>query len=290
MSDVTVIGLGDLGSVLAKTLLSNGYSVTVWNRTGDKAKSVVEAGAKLAPNPASAISASPVVITCVADYKVTRSILETKDAVSALAGKVLIELSTGTPQEARDAESWAREQGAKYLDGAVLATPSQIGRPDTPIFISGVKTAFEKSEAILKTLGGGLQYTGEAIGGASAWDFALLSYAFGGMIGFFHGARIFEAEGFRVDDLGAAITGFAPISGEMVKHASGIIQSESYDKPQSSVNICVAAMEMIIRQAQEAGINSEIPALYQRLFKKAQSAGYGNEESAALIKVLRNNS
>jgi 3-hydroxyisobutyrate dehydrogenase-like beta-hydroxyacid dehydrogenase len=51
-----------------------------------------------------------------------------------LASRMLVELSTGTPQDARDAEAWARERGADYLDGAIIATPSQIGRPDTPIF------------------------------------------------------------------------------------------------------------------------------------------------------------
>jgi hypothetical protein len=43
---------------------------------------------------------------------------------------------------------------------------------------------------------------GEAIGAASAWDLAVLSHFFGGLLGFYHGARIFESEGIRVDDLG----------------------------------------------------------------------------------------
>ena len=47
MSDISVIGLGAMGSALAHTLLQNGYSVTVWNRTAEKAEPLVSAGAAI---------------------------------------------------------------------------------------------------------------------------------------------------------------------------------------------------------------------------------------------------
>ena len=43
MTDISVIGLGDMGSALARTLLNNGYSVTVWNRSADKAGPITAA-------------------------------------------------------------------------------------------------------------------------------------------------------------------------------------------------------------------------------------------------------
>ena len=45
MSDISVIGLGAMGSALARTLLQNNYAVTVWNRSADKAAPLAEAGA-----------------------------------------------------------------------------------------------------------------------------------------------------------------------------------------------------------------------------------------------------
>jgi hypothetical protein len=109
---------------------------------------------------------------------------------------------------------WAQERGVDYLDGAIMATPSQIGRPDTPIFVSGAATAFRRSERVHKTLAGNLMYLGELVGAASAWDLATLSCLFGAMLGFFHGARIFESEDLRVGDLGAMIADIAPVLGE----------------------------------------------------------------------------
>lgn len=104
-----------------------------------------------------------------------------------------------------------------YLDGAILATPSQIGRPDTPIFVSGARAAFERSESVLKTLAGNLMYMGEPVGSAAAWDLATLSGLFGAMFGFVHGARIFESEGLRVGDLGSMFRNLSPVIGEMIK-------------------------------------------------------------------------
>jgi 3-hydroxyisobutyrate dehydrogenase-like beta-hydroxyacid dehydrogenase len=286
-NEVSVIGLGVMGSALARTLLSHGYRVTVWNRTSAKAKPLISDGAFLADDAAAAVSATPIVLVCVEDYKVTRSILGTEEAAPALAGRVLVELSTGTPHDARDAEAWARERGVDYLDGAIMATPSQMGRPDTPIFVSGSETAFRRSEPVLKTLAGNLIYMGESVGSASAWDLATLSCLFGALLGFFHGARIFESEGLRVGDLGSSIANISPFLGEMIKHTGEVIQTRKFDKPESSVKTCTVAFELFMKQAREARINSEFPTFGLGLFKKAMAAGYGEEEVAAVIKVLR---
>jgi 3-hydroxyisobutyrate dehydrogenase-like beta-hydroxyacid dehydrogenase len=74
-NEVSVIGLGAMGSALVRALLHNGHRVTVWNRTSAKAVPLVRDGAVLAPSAASAVGASPMVLVCVEDYKVTRNII-----------------------------------------------------------------------------------------------------------------------------------------------------------------------------------------------------------------------
>ena len=58
MTDVSVIGMGSMGSALARTLLQSGYAVTVWNRSVDKAELLVSDGAEVADS-ASVASARP---------------------------------------------------------------------------------------------------------------------------------------------------------------------------------------------------------------------------------------
>jgi 3-hydroxyisobutyrate dehydrogenase-like beta-hydroxyacid dehydrogenase len=287
MLEASVIGLGTMGSTLTRLLLQKGYHVTVWNRTIAKAKSLVQAGSVLAPNVAAAISASPIIVICVHDYPATHQILDTKAVAAALAGRILIQLSTGSPQEARDSEMWVREQGADYLDGAIQAAPSQMGRSDTPILISGAVAAFQSSEPLLKILGGNVMYLGEKVGSASAMDLATLSYIYGAIVGFLHGARICEAEGFRVDTYGSIVADIAPSFGEFLKHEGAVIQTGNYAVSESPLKISVEATERLVQTAQAAQINAEFPTFAAGLFKRAMAAGYGDEEAAALVKVLR---
>ena len=80
------------------------------------------------------------------------------------------------------------------------------------------------------------------------------------------------------------IANISPVLGEMIKHAGEAIQTEMYER---SVKTCTVAFELFVKQAREARINSEFPTFGLGLFKKAMAAGHGEEEVAALVKVLR---
>ncbi|XXX82345.1 NAD(P)-binding domain-containing protein [Sorangium sp. So ce134] len=287
MSEVSVIGLGRMGVALAGALLRNGAHVTVWNRTSAKAEPLIAEGAALASSVAAAVQASSAVVVCVADYQATYSLLEATEVAAALGGKVLIQLSTGTPQDARRGEAWAKERGVDYLDGAILAVPSQMGKPESSIIVSGSATAFQKSKALLDRMAGTVSYLGEQVGSASALDLAFISFVFGGLIGFYHGARICESEGMRVGDFGSMIADVAPAVGAMMKQDGDAIQAGTYESPESSLEMCARATEIVLRQAREGRLDAVIPAFTQGLFRKGVAAGYGAESPGALIKVLR---
>lgn len=285
--DVSVIGLGAMGFKIAQLLLQQGHSVTVWNRTSTKADPLLQEGATFAASAAAAIRTSPITIICVYDYKAANEILETEEVASALTDRVLVQLTTGSPQEARESEVWANKYGAQYLDGAIQVAPDQMAQPDTTILLSGAKTALERSEPILRVLGGNLTYLGEQIGSASAMDLATLSCLYGALIGFFHGALICEAEGFGVDTYGSIIASVAPSFGEFMKHEGVVIQLGNYAVSQSPLSISVEATERILQTARAARINTAFPAFTADIFRRAADAGLRGEELAATIKVLR---
>jgi 3-hydroxyisobutyrate dehydrogenase-like beta-hydroxyacid dehydrogenase len=297
MKDVSMIGLGPMGIALVRALLrggspdpagrEGGSRITVWNRTATKANALVHEGAILAPSLVAAVSASPLVIVCVADYAATHALLETPEVARALAGKVLVQLSTGTPEDARRGEAWAQKRGADYLDGAILAVPSQVGRPESTLFVSGSATALETSEPLLKRMAGTVAYHGDRVGTASALDLAFLSYLFGGLLGFYHGARICEAEGLRVDAFGEMIGASAHAAGEIINNDGALIQAGRFENPQSSLKTCWTGMELIARHAREAKINGEFPRFAAALFEKGMKRGLGEQSSAALVQVLR---
>jgi 3-hydroxyisobutyrate dehydrogenase-like beta-hydroxyacid dehydrogenase len=284
MTDVSLIGLGPMGIALARALQSR-HTLTVWNRTAERAKPLLSQGTVLAPSALAAVQASPVVLICVADYAASRSILAAPGMADALRGKVLVQLSTGTPQDARD--DWAALSGVAYLDGALLATPGQIGRPDTPLFISGEERALAGCRPVLEAIAGNILYMGEPIGNAAAWDLATLSCMFGAMSGFFHGARICESEGLKVNEFSQMIGAISPVLGEMINAEGQAIHTGRYGEPESSMATCAGSGRLFVKQAREAKLDASFPDFLMGLFDRAMDAGFANERLAAMIKVLR---
>jgi 3-hydroxyisobutyrate dehydrogenase-like beta-hydroxyacid dehydrogenase len=97
---VTVIGLGAMGSALASAVLTAGYPTAVWNRSPERTQPLVAAGAVAAATPAEAIEASRLVIVCLLDMASVTDVLD--PAKDALAGRVLVNLTNGTPAQARE--------------------------------------------------------------------------------------------------------------------------------------------------------------------------------------------
>ncbi len=278
-----MVGLGAMGSVLARLLAEQGKKVTVWNRSEAKAKPLTDIGAVYTADIARAVADNNIILICLLDYAATKQVLK---GVS-LEGKTIVQLSTGTPHDARQMSAAFTARGAAYLDGAILATPSQMGTEQTPIFLSGSIQAKASAEAALRILGGTLMYLGEAPGAASAWDIAALSTMFGMMIGFLNGARIIESEGMQVADLATMIRDIAPVLGQMVKDTGDDIQQKKYDHPQSSIDICAGTFDLMMRLSAENKLDSGFAGFAQQMFSKAQDAGYGQERISALMKTLR---
>lgn len=286
---VSVIGLGSMGAALARAFVSKGFKVTVWNRNMEKAQPLIDAGAIAAANAKAAIEASPVIVVCVSEYKVTRKILETTGVAAALRGRTLVQLSTGTPKEARDLDAWAKQQGAYCLNGDIMAWPKQMGTDAATISVSGDADVFQQQEAVLRALAGNVVYLGTEPGASGGLFHAVLAYLAGSWIGFCHGALVAESEGLRPEDLGLLLEQISPILSTELRHMGEVIQHGRFTDPESTVKTTGEDLLLLVQQAKEAGINSELPAFAANLFKRTMDAGHSQEEHAAVIKVLRKN-
>lgn len=287
MNEVTVLGLGSMGQTLARLFLDKGRRVTVWNRSPQKAEELVSRGAVLAPTAAAAVAASRLVVMCVYDYNAANSILESQGVAKAMSGRIFVQLTTGSPEDANAAKLWSDRHAAAYLDGAIQAAPSQMGQLDTPVLMSGSEATYRDVRPVLKDIAGNIVYLGEQIDAAATMDLATLSYVYGAFIGFIHGARIAESNGLDVAHYGRIVNTISPSFGAFFQHEGAVIQSGDFKITESPLRISVEATERILQASIQAGINVEIPTLAASLLKRADAAGLGGEELAALIKILR---
>lgn len=176
MTSVTMIGLGSMGSALASAFLANGHTTTVWNRSPEKVRSLAAKGALAANTVADAISASPLIVVCLPTTEVVRKVLE--PVAAELDGRVLVNLTTGTPGDARELAAWATGHGAEYVDGAIIALPAVIGTPEAMQYYSGSRDAFERHSSTLAALGTN-RFVDDDPGAAEVHDLAMLSGIYG---------------------------------------------------------------------------------------------------------------
>jgi 3-hydroxyisobutyrate dehydrogenase-like beta-hydroxyacid dehydrogenase len=166
VSDVAVVGLGGMGSRMARRLLDAGNRLVVWNRTTAKAQPLVGLGASLAATPAEAASGAEVVVTMVADPEALRTVTEGADGVGAGAGEgtTAIEMSTVGPAAV---ERLASVLSGPLLDAPVLGSLSEAEAGTLSIFVGGEEGVFERHRELLEVLGKPL-YLGPTGSGAAA--------------------------------------------------------------------------------------------------------------------------
>ncbi|MER8579748.1 NAD(P)-binding domain-containing protein [Mesorhizobium sp. M1423] len=211
ISNVCVLGAGRMGSSIVRTLLGYGYPTWVWNRTAAKCGPLAALGATVAPSVADGFRAADVVIINVLDYAASDALLKQDGVASVLAGKAVVQLTSGSPRLAREEARWVEAHGAGYLDGAIMATPDFIGKPETALLYSGSRDVYEAHKPLLFALGGGTSFVGEIPGQASALDTALLTQMWGGLFGALQGMAIAEVEGLSLEMFRSHLSAFKPV-------------------------------------------------------------------------------
>jgi 3-hydroxyisobutyrate dehydrogenase-like beta-hydroxyacid dehydrogenase len=286
MGEITLIGLGAMGTALGGALLDNKFDLTIWNRSAAKTKALVALGAKSAPSLEAAIESSPRVMICITEYEAARLLLDQPSVVSLLANKTIIQMSTGTPAEVRKLAQWVNDLDANYLDGSIMAYPPAIGHKSTQLLVSGNEKVFLDCQPYINSLGGDVRYVGENIGAAAALDLAVLSRMCTIVPAVVNGAHICESEG-------VPLSYYADLfpEGDRARSVVMSIYNNNFTNDiAASVNTAMSCLSAVKSHSEDLGINCELPDLGISLYQRAIDAGLGDHDNASLIKVLRKTS
>ncbi|MDA3649583.1 NAD(P)-binding domain-containing protein [Saccharopolyspora indica] len=281
---VTVLGLGDMGSAIARTFVDRGYRTTVWNRTASKAAPLVDAGATAAATAAEAVAASPLVVICLLDSTAVDEVLSTVEG--AVAGKVLVNVTSGSPAQARANEQWASERGAEYVDGKIMGDPPYVGTPNIMFPFSGSRQAFAAHESALQELGT-IAYHGEDAGAAAVEFMAQVAASYELLIGFLHTLRLVQAEGVDVvefaDRFAGSLAAFPPLLASMSK----AIKSGEYAPDLGPLNVQAALMDDMISHRDSLGVEAVRMREVKELMDRRIADGHGDQGFSSLFELLK---
>ncbi|MEU9114799.1 NAD(P)-binding domain-containing protein [Streptomyces sp. NPDC048483] len=284
--NVAVLGLGAMGTALTDALLAAGHRVTVWNRTAAKADGPVERGARRAATVAEAVAAGEVVIVCILDYADAGVLLtERAGGDDALRGRVVVNVTNGSPQEARTMAERVTGLGGTYLDGGIMAVPEMIGRPGALVLYSGSWAAFEAHQGVLETFARGV-YLGEDPGAAPLHDLALLSGMYGMFGGFAHAAALVRSAGGPVAEFTTEllVPWLRAMCGGLPTMAAQIDSGE-YGATGSNLGMQVSH-DSIGAVSRAQGVSDELFAPVLALMKRRVAGGHGAEGFAGVVEEL----
>lgn len=283
---VTVLGLGNLGAALASAVFSGGYRTTVWNRTAGKVEPLVAAGASGAGSLAEALDASDVVVVCLATYDTVYAALSGSER--QLAGKSLVNLTSGTPEEARQMARWAQERGIHYLDGAVMAVPPMIGQPHALIFYGGNEHLFEALQPLLKALGGRATYLGEDTAVPMLFDVALLGILWSTLAAYLQALALVGTEDVAAADFLPHATAWVEnVALPSLDGAAREVDAGEYATQVSTLGVNQAAIDHLVATCRARGITPALTLPIKELIDRRVAEGHGSDSLASLIEAMR---
>ncbi|GGR13197.1 NAD(P)-dependent oxidoreductase [Streptomyces roseolus] len=282
---VTVIGLGPMGQAMAGAFLDRGYDVTVWNRTAARADALVARGAVLAPSVKEALAANELVVLSLTDYDAVYAALG--PAEGALDGRVLVNLSSDTPEKARAAARWAAERGAVQLTGGVTVPPSGIGQAESSTFYSGPRDVFDRHRPALEVITGRTDHRGEDPG------LAALMYQIGmvmfwtSMLSYWQAIALADANGLKAADvLPHAVETAHSLPGFFAFYAERV-DAGRHTGDVDRLAMGTASVEHVLHTHADAGVDTALPAAVVELFRRGMDAGHAADSFSSLVELLK---
>ena len=284
---VGFIGTGVMGSSMVRHLLNADYDVNVFNRTKEKALPLVDEGAVWQDSPAEVAKKSDVIFTIVGyPTDVEEVYFGDKGIFEVLSeGKIVVDMTTSTPELAVRISEKAGEMKVKSLDAPVSGGDLGAKNGTLTVMVGGDETAFETVRPLFEAFSGSLNLFGPAGSGQHTKMVNQIMVA-GTMTGITEMLVYAKAAGLKLEEVIKTVNGGAAQNWSLGNYAPRII-TEDYS-PGFFVKHFVKDLKIVLDEA--AKMNLDLPATKQAydLYEMLQDKGHGDDGTQALIKLWWN--
>jgi 3-hydroxyisobutyrate dehydrogenase-like beta-hydroxyacid dehydrogenase len=144
-----------MGQLIVPRLMAAGHNVTGWNRSRDKAESLIKDGMRWAETPRAVAEQSDIVFSIVTDAKAVKSVALGPDGIVSglVKGGIYIDMSTIEPDESRAVAAEFAQAGSIMLDGPLSGSPVTVVQGNASVMIGGDEQAFEQVKPVLLAIG-----------------------------------------------------------------------------------------------------------------------------------------
>ncbi len=283
---VSVIGLGAMGSGIARTLIDKGFTVSVWNRSRSKVDALVAIGAIGCDEPGDALDANTHVIVCVSEYAVWKRVIRENNLASHFQDRCIIQLTTGTIDDVQDHSSFIHDNGGRLVEGAIMCYPRNLGTDEAALLLSGKPDVLDECAGVLSALDAKWTSLGKDINQPSVLSRSLMSGLTGALMGLVNGAAICRAGGVPLDVFMKFNEGTNSILIAEQKRLIEAIRDGRTEENEASIKAWREGNQALNSVAASLGTDLTLQNAIQELFQEGHRKGLDEHDLSALVDVF----
>ncbi len=281
---IGIIGLGLMGTAMTERLLEHGFQCFVWNRTPEKADPLLALGAQWSDNP---LADCDRVIISLYTSDVVESVLtkllddlHATQPIETLRGKILIDTTTGAPEQSVATFVRLATLGVQYLDAPVSGSSEQTRRGEATVMVGGERNAFEACNDLWPVLGANIYPIGAS---GSAAKMKLVSNLVLGLNRAALAEALVFAHGIGVDPASA----LEVLRGSMAYSRVMDVKGQKMLKEDFTVQARLSQHLKDVRLILASGVTLPLSETHRQLLERAEAMGLGEEDNSAIIKAIQ---
>lgn len=283
--DVSVLGLGAMGTIVARTLAEKGKRVAVWNRSPGMAEGLLANGVHICDTAEDALRASPVSILVLLNSEVARETLDTLRASGALAGRSFVNYSSGSAEDGQDLQKLVAGAGGRLIKGTIMSYPRNIGHPESYCIHTGDPGAFEDHRELLELLAGHAIFLPWKE--AYALATAINAQTFTAMLSFFEVAGAAHRMGLPIRQMARQINDASRFfAADAIEDAIRRFEGAGFAGDQATIDVHEAGFTYIREYMRSQGASTPIFDAVCEVVRLAQRVGHGEADIAATTKIF----
>jgi 2-hydroxy-3-oxopropionate reductase len=287
MERVGFVGLGIMGSPMARNALKAGFPVTVTNRTADRAKPLAEAGATVVATPREVAERSDLVVTMVTSSPDVEAVTFGPDGVAAgaHANLLAIDMSTISPAASRDIakRAEANRPPFKTLDAPVSGGEVGAIEARLAIMVGGDEADTKRAMPLFEALGKTIVHIGDHGAGQACKLANQIAVALNNL-GVSEALVFAKAQGIDLERTRQVIAGGAGSSWAMHNYAPKMLAGDF--RPGFMVDLQQKDLRLILDSAYADRLSLPGTGLVHALYTALQRDGGGRDGNHALLKVI----
>jgi 3-hydroxyisobutyrate dehydrogenase-like beta-hydroxyacid dehydrogenase len=279
------MGLGIMGAPMSANLMKAGYPVTVYNRSPEKAESLVKQGAALSSSPAALAQDADIVIAMVTGPEALDNLLwGDNGAAKALnSGKVFINMSSVSPQYTRKLADQLAPTGAMFIDAPVSGTKKPAEEGTLVILAGGPEAKVKELEPLLLSMGKKVIYCGPVGQGSMMKMFInlLLGIMMGGFAEVLNFGRL---GGLKMEAMLETVFAGA-MNSPMFQVKAANMKEKKYPAAFPFKHLS-KDLKFLVDTAYELEAPVPLGQMLLHLYRAGVAQGYGDEDISAIARVL----